>query len=414
MYEFFATIFVLFLLGGMCYALYQHFASPFKTISNIKKIKETSNKIENIITDETFKKRIEPANIALKEGKLTQEKYEIIFKELILERLNELYGNDNNSTKNIIEKSNIIKNNISNNNVNFNKISNKEESDNEINQEIIKKENITIYNQNNNSANNENIYNIENSNNNKNNSNNINFKPITIISSILIAIVLCCLIGLAIGYMLFLNKINNNNKNDIFPTTTTTTTTTTTKKIITTTKPPITTQPTTTPTTQTTTSTTTTTTTTTQPATQPITNIKSKLIEELEFEGYKKDSNNENYYTLINEYPINIEGVPTLCIFVTSFNLRHYSYGYTLQCYQNNIMFYEQHTDYYSKTNKSSFKSLTSLEEIFDTTLAEIDNNNVFTCEGTNCEHGKQSMEQNKNNFITILNNANITQEELN
>ena len=95
---FIAVIYIIFVCGIMYYgtiAMYDHYVRPFKEISEKnktrKKLKLIDERYDIIINDDEFKRRIKPANDALKEGKIDNKRYEEIALELVKERNRELY-----------------------------------------------------------------------------------------------------------------------------------------------------------------------------------------------------------------------------------------------------------------------------------------------------------------------------------
>ena len=230
------------------------------------------------------------------------------------------------------------------------------------------------------------------------------------------------MIFIRLGQVIYVLNQNDKNENkkeeinnvEIIPNSTTTTTTTTrtttstsTTKIITTTKP-ITTKPITT--------TTTTTTTTTIPitTTSPITNIKEKLINELEYSGFTNYKDDKTIYYFHHKYSVNDNNTEASCLFITTFSFDTLVFDRTMTCTRisdNNIV-YEAYFNYDSTDNTS--KSL-----IYDAYYephyinANIDSNNYFTCNITDCNSFHRHLLDLKGEFFNYLEKANISLEEL-
>lgn len=93
-------IFGIILVAGMCYVIYQHFATPFRAISQAKKIKQEEKMVKTITEDEVFKKRLKSLGKSLEENKITKEEFEEMFAELLKERKEELFNNSNSENDN--------------------------------------------------------------------------------------------------------------------------------------------------------------------------------------------------------------------------------------------------------------------------------------------------------------------------
>lgn len=90
-----AFIFGMILVTGMVYIIYEHFATPFRAISQAKKIKQEEKMVKIITEDEVFKKRLKLLGKSLEENKITKEEFEEMFTELVKERKEELFNNPN-------------------------------------------------------------------------------------------------------------------------------------------------------------------------------------------------------------------------------------------------------------------------------------------------------------------------------
>lgn len=100
-----AFIFGILLTVGMCYIVYQHFATPFKLLKKSKELKKLTNdinkfeeenkKIANeILNDPVYQKRIAPLKQDLINEEITYELYKEICNELAKERYYELYNDE--------------------------------------------------------------------------------------------------------------------------------------------------------------------------------------------------------------------------------------------------------------------------------------------------------------------------------
>lgn len=74
--------------------IWNHYTAPFKYMKQAKQIKIAKERFEQVISDKEFKKRIEPFNKALNDGKITQEDFNNTFVSLFKERTQELFGED--------------------------------------------------------------------------------------------------------------------------------------------------------------------------------------------------------------------------------------------------------------------------------------------------------------------------------
>lgn len=74
--------------------IWNHYTAPFKYMKQAKQNKIAKERIEQVMSDKEFQKRIEPFNKALKDGKITQEDFDNTFVSLFKERTQELFGED--------------------------------------------------------------------------------------------------------------------------------------------------------------------------------------------------------------------------------------------------------------------------------------------------------------------------------